>query len=114
MTLNVTIMNITGTSVEMVVASLEKAISSLLLPLHIRGCEIPSQVSTLRTRRLESVDVLGISASPQDIISSGKFFLSLHFGFNFIELVNNFSSFHLSHLKTRAQLGLALLTSYAK
>jgi len=114
MTLNVTVMNITGTSVEMVVASLEKAISSLLLPLLIRGCGIPSQVSTLRTRRLESIDVLGIGASPQDIISSGKFFLSLHFGFNFIELVNNFSSFHLSHLKIRAQSGLALLTSYAK
>lgn len=77
LTTNLTVMNNSKISLAMVTVALEKTVSSLLLPLLFHSCDNSTKLPSLRTRRLESVDVLGISSTPQDIITLGKFFISV-------------------------------------
>ena len=68
---NNTVIGDSSFSLITIVNLIEKSISSLLLPLLFSSCKTPSSLPLLRARRLETVNVLGISAAPEDIIMSG-------------------------------------------
>ena len=74
LTTNATIMNETGASQGMVAAIIEKSLSTFLVPLLFKSCD--NYMQAHRTRRIESADLVGISASPEDILSLGNVFIS--------------------------------------